>query len=388
MNELPPVAERMSEIRPFYVMELLARARELEGLGRSIIHMEVGEPDFPTPGPVVEAGKQALDADHTHYTPALGIPELRQAIADFYGRQFGITVDSGRVMVTPGSSGGLQLVTSVLLNPGDGLLMADPGYPCNRHFVQLVGGEPQLVAVDGGSRYQLSAALVAENWSENTKGVLVATPANPTGTTLSMDELRAIYQVVKERGGLLIVDEIYSSLVYGMDPQTALSIADDILVINSFSKYFGMTGWRLGWIIAPGSLVDAIDRLAQNIFLSPPTPSQYAALAAFGEDTLQILEQRRQMFCERRDYLLPELKTLGFEFPVVPEGAFYLYGRCDRVTDDSYQFAMALLEQEGVAVTPGRDFGDNQPEKHLRFAYTTDIEKLKEGVARIRRFIG
>ncbi|MCP3668257.1 MAG: pyridoxal phosphate-dependent aminotransferase [Gammaproteobacteria bacterium] len=388
MNELPPVAERMSEIRPFYVMELLARARELEGLGLSIIHMEVGEPDFPTPGPVVEAGKQALDADFTHYTPALGIPELRQAIADFYGRQFGITVDSGRVMVTPGSSGGLQLVTSVLLNPGDGLLMADPGYPCNRHFVQLVGGEPQLVAVDGGSRYQLSAALVAENWRGNTKGVLVATPANPTGTTLSMDELRAIYQVVKERGGLLIVDEIYSSLVYGMDPQTALSIADDILVINSFSKYFGMTGWRLGWIIAPGFLVDAIDRLAQNIFLSPPTPSQYAALAAFGEDTLQILEQRRQMFCERRDYLLPELKTLGFEFPVVPEGAFYLYGRCDRLTDDSYRFAMALLEQEGVAVTPGRDFGDNQPEKHLRFAYTTDIEKLKEGVARIRRFIG
>jgi aspartate/methionine/tyrosine aminotransferase len=377
----------MKKIRPFYVMQLLARARELEAEGRSIVHMEVGEPDFATPTPITRAGQRALAEGRTHYTPARGIPALRRAIAAHYLQKYEVTVDPERIIVTPGSSGALQLAMSVLVNPGEEVLLADPGYPCNRHFVYLVGGEPVAIAVGPESRYQLRGSMVAAAWSERTRAVMVATPSNPTGTLLTTDELRDIHRVVRQRGGSLIVDEIYQGLVYDEAGSTALDIGDDIFVINSFSKYFGMTGWRLGWLVAPEEYVDAIDRLAQNIFLSAPTPAQHAALSAFGEETEALLQQRRAEFRQRRDFLLPALSRLGFKFPVVPEGAFYLYGDCSTLTDDSFRFASDLLEQAGVAVTPGLDFGANQPQKHLRFAYTTDQQKLEEGVRRISRFL-
>ncbi len=316
------VAHRMKSIRPFYVMELLARARALEAEGRSIIHMEVGEPDFATPQPIIDGGKRALDEGRTGYTPATGIPELRRAIADDYQRRYGVEIKPERVVVTPGSSGALQLVMSVLINPGEAVLMADPGYPCNRHFVQLVSGEPVTLAVGPESGYQLTAEMVDQAWSDPTRAVMVASPSNPTGTLLSREELESIYRVVSRRGGVLIVDEIYQGLIYGGESCTALSLADDIFVINSFSKYYGMTGWRLGWLVAPESHLGAIERLAQNIFLSAPTPAQYAALAAFSEETQAIVEQRRDAFQARRDYLLPACVILGSKFPLLPVALF------------------------------------------------------------------
>lgn len=378
----------MHKIKPFHVMELLERAKELEAQGRSIIHMEVGEPDFTTPGPITLAGSQALAEGRTHYTPALGLPELRQAIAVHYKRRFALDIDPGRVVVTPGASGALQLLLSVLINPGDGVMLADPGYPCNRNFVHLVGGDLQTVDVGPDSDYQLSASLIARNWRSNTKAVMVATPSNPTGTMLNRQELLEISQIVEQRSGILIVDEIYQGLVYEAEDHTALEISDRVFVINSFSKYFGMTGWRLGWLVAPQEMIGSLDRLAQNIFLSAPTLSQYAALAAFSDASREILEQRKDIFRQRRDFLLPALEGLGFSFQTKPQGAFYLYGDCSQHTDDSAAFAHNLLEQMGVAVTPGLDFGTNAPERHLRFAYTTDIERLREGVSRISRFIG
>ncbi|HEC17209.1 MAG TPA: pyridoxal phosphate-dependent aminotransferase [Sedimenticola sp.] len=383
----PPVARRMAHIQPFYVMELLARARDLEAQGRSIVHMEIGEPDFITPDPIIRAGHQALAAGCTHYTPALGLVRLRQAIAGHY-RSAGVAVDASRVLVTPGASGALQLVMSVLVNPGEAVLMADPGYPCNRHFVRLVEGEPIGVPVGPETAYQLNADLVEAAWTPQTRAVMVASPSNPTGTLLSLQELRKIHRLVRARGAALIVDEIYQGLVYEGGGRSALSVCDDIFVINSFSKFFGMTGWRLGWVVAPEGYVEAMERLAQNIFLAAPTISQHAALAAFSPETMAILEQRRSEFERRRDYLLPAFRALGFEFPVVPQGAFYLYADSSALTHDSFVFARKLLDEAGVAVTPGRDFGSHCPDRHIRFAYTTGMENLKEGVERIRRFLG
>lgn len=382
------IARRMRRIAPFYVMDLLAQARRLEAEGRSIIHMEIGEPDFDTPAPVIAAGQTALASGDVHYTPAKGLPALRQAIAEYYRDHYRSEIDPERVVVTPGSSGALQLIMSVLINPGESVLMADPGYPCNRHFVELVEGIPVAVDVGPESGYQLTAQMVEQAWREDTKAVLVASPSNPTGTLINDEEMRLLHATVERLGGILIVDEIYQGLVYDVEGGSALRFADNLFVINSFSKYFSMTGWRLGWLVAPESFIDPIDRLAQNIFLSAPTLSQHAALAAFSPTVMGILEQRRQAFQQRRDFLLPALSDLGFSIPVTPQGAFYLYAGCSKVCDDSQTFAQRLLQEAGVAVTPGLDFGSNQPETHLRFAYTTDLEQLQEGVDRIRRFLG
>jgi aspartate/methionine/tyrosine aminotransferase len=377
----------MERIQRFYVMDLLARARELEAKGRSIVHMEIGEPDFATPEPIVHAGHQALEAGKTRYTPALGLPDLRRTIARHYSERFGVSVDAGRVAVTPGSSGALQLILSVLVNPGETVIMTDPGYPCNRHFVELVGGIPKGVPVDADTGYQLNAALLERAWSPSVRAVVLASPSNPTGTLISQQALSDIHRLVSERGATLIVDEIYQGLVYGGRAFTALSHADDVFVVNSFSKYFNMTGWRLGWAVAPEAYVDALDRLAQNIFLAAPTLSQYAALEAFAPKTIEILEQRRLEFQRRRDFLLPALRKLGFRLPVTPDGAFYLYANSEGVADDSREFCERLLARAGVAVTPGIDFGRNRPEKHVRFAYTTSIDRLAEGVRRIEQFL-
>jgi aspartate/methionine/tyrosine aminotransferase len=385
MNDIPEpvVAERMTRIQPFRVMELLARARELEEQGRSIVHMEVGEPDFDTPAPVVEAGRRALSDGRTHYTPARGLAQLRRAIAEFYGRQFTLDVDPDRILVTPGASGALQLVLATLDNPDAEVLMTDPGYPCNRNFVHLVDAVPVAVPVAARTGYQPTARQLGEYWSARTAAVLLASPSNPTGTMLDSGELDAIHQHAVHHGVHVILDEIYQGLTYGTGSTSALAVADDIFVINSFSKYFGMTGWRLGWVVAPADYVPALDKLAQNLFLSAPTPAQYAALAAFEPATLEILEARRQEFQRRRDYLVPALQEIGFDVPVTPDGAFYVYAGCSRFTDDSFGFCRELLERIGVALTPGTDFGTHHARRQVRFAYTTSMEKLEEGVRRL-----
>lgn len=378
-------AQRLSQIEPFHVMDILARARAMEAQGRSIVHMEIGEPDFPTVEGIVRAGIEALKAGHTHYTPALGLPELRTAIAASYPPL--ARPDSGRVVVTPGASGALQLIFATLVDPGDQVLMADPGYPCNRHFARLFEGEPVSVPVDATTAYQLNADLIRRHWTKRTVAVLLASPSNPTGTIVSNAEMAEIVRTVEGLGGVLIVDEIYHGLVYGDDTTTALAHSPDVFVVNSFSKYYGMTGWRLGWLVAPSIYIPALDKLAQNIFLAPSTPAQHAALAAFNPDVQRELQRRRDIFRERRDYLLPALRDLGFTIPAVPQGAFYLYADCSRFADDSQALAIDLLERAGVAIAPGRDFGRHRAAQHVRFSYANTRENLRAGIARLRVYL-
>ncbi len=381
------IAQRMAGIAPFHVMELLARAQALESQGRSIVHMEVGEPDFPTAGPVLDAARQALDRGLTRYTPAAGIPPLREAIAGHYRRQ-GVVVPAERIVVTPGASGALMLATLVQLDPGDRLLLADPGYPCNRHFVRAAGGEPVSIPVGPATGYQLDAPTVERHWDRRTVAALLASPSNPTGTLVGREALEGILAVAGRHGGRIIVDEIYHGLVYDEQPVSAVGVSDEAFVVNSFSKYFGMTGWRLGWLVAPQPYVREIEKLAQNLFLAPSTLAQHAALAAFGDEATAMFEERRRAFGARRDFLLPALREIGFTVPVTPQGAFYLYAGCERFTDDSFAFCRWLLEEHGVAITPGIDFGAHEPASHVRFAYTTGLERLEEGVARLRRALG
>jgi len=387
MSKAVDLADRLAAVQPFHVMTLLAQARRLEAEGRDIVHMEIGEPDFETPAAIVQAGIEALKSGKHHYTPATGLPELRQAISDFYRQKYKVSVDPKRILITPGSSGALQLLMSVLINPGQQVLMADPGYPCNRNFVRLVDGEVISIPVDVESGYQLNLEHLKKYWHQKSRAVMIASPSNPTGTLIAEAEMRNIVNFVAQKGGHMIVDEIYHGLTYGVKEQTALAISDDIFVINSFSKFFGMTGWRLGWMVVPEAYVDGLDKVAQNVFLAASTPAQYAALAGFNPETMAELELRRKIFEQRRDYLLPALRQIGFEIPVTPQGAFYLYANCKQFTDDSYQFCLDLLQLAGVAVTPGKDFGQNQPKQHLRFAYTTSLERLEEGVAQVQKFV-
>jgi aspartate/methionine/tyrosine aminotransferase len=385
MTRSPRLARRMAHIEPFHVMALLARAQALEAAGRSIVHMEVGEPDFGTAGPIVAAGQRALAEGRTRYTAAAGIAALREAIAEHYRADYGVSVAAERIVVTPGASGALQLATAVLVNPGERVLMTDPGYPCNRHFVRLVEGEPVGIAVGADQGYQLSPELVQAHWSDDTAAVLLASPSNPTGALVPRVALAAIVAAVEGRGGRVIVDEIYQGLTYETEAETALGISDEVFVVNSFSKYFGMTGWRLGWLVAPQDYVSQVEKLAQNLFLAPSTPAQYAALAAFAPEAKAIFEARRRELRIRRDFLLTRLRELGFGIPLVPDGAFYLYADCTRFTADSYAFAVDLLEQAGVAITPGIDFGAFRAASHVRFAYTTSLDNLAEGVERLDR---
>lgn len=396
-NPLSPApARRMADIAPFHVMELLTRARQLEAAGRSIIHMEVGEPDFPTPPAVIEAAQAFIRQGQVFYTPALGIPALREAISRFYAERYGVSISPERIAVTAGSSGALLLALAVLLNPGDELLLPDPGYPCNRHFVRTLEGIPRSMAVGPETNYQPTAELVAHHWTEHCKGLLVASPANPTGTLIEPAVMGRLAACVSQRGGALLVDEIYHGLTYGQqeaslgngsNASTALALSDEVFVINSFSKYFGMTGWRVGWAVAPGWLVEPMERLAQNIFLAAPTPAQHAAVAAFSPASMEILEARRREFEIRRDFLFDAVRNLGFVMNEKPRGAFYIYADAAGFTDDSAGFARELLESAGVAITPGLDFGGNRPERHVRFAYTTALDRLETGVERLRAFL-
>jgi aspartate/methionine/tyrosine aminotransferase len=377
----------MARIEPFHVMALLARARALEAQGRSIVHMEIGEPDFPTPRPICEAGIRALELGDLFYTPALGLPELRAAVAQFYKTRYGVDVSPERIAITSGASGALLLALGVLIDPGAQVLVTDPGYPANRHFVQLLNGEPVNVPVGPDSDYQMTPELLEHHWGEHARAALVATPSNPTGTLIAYDRLAEMASFTAGRAGALIVDEIYHGLVYGSETKTAVDLGDNVFVINSFSKYFNMTGWRLGWMVAPEHYIGEIDKLAQNVYLSAPAPAQRAALSAFEPETLALLDARREEFRARRDYLVPALRKLGFGIPQTPQGAFYIYANCSRFTADSYRFALDMLEEAGVAITPGIDFGAHRAAEHVRFAYTNSIERLQEGVSRIARFL-
>ncbi|HOP17103.1 MAG TPA: aminotransferase class I/II-fold pyridoxal phosphate-dependent enzyme [Gammaproteobacteria bacterium] len=383
------IAKRMQAISPFRVMEILARARAMEAKGRDIVHMEIGEPDFVSPQPAIDAGIASLRAGLTHYTAAAGLPALREAIAAYYAQRFGVSVDPAHIIVTPGSSGALQLVLGSLVNPGDEVLLTDPGYPCNRHMVSLFGGVPVPIAVTADDGFAVSPRQLRDAMATRTRALMLASPANPTGNLIGVGDLRDLNAVLRRNAqAVLICDEIYQGLQYDSEPETALALGDDnVVVINSFSKYFGMTGWRVGWAVAPGWLVEPMERLAQNIFLAAPTPAQHAAVAAFSPASMEILEARRREFEIRRDFLFDAVRNLGFVVNEKPRGAFYLYADAAGFTDDSAGFARELLESAGVAITPGLDFGGNRPERHVRFAYTTALDRLETGVERLRAFL-
>jgi aspartate/methionine/tyrosine aminotransferase len=392
MDTRSETAARVAEIAPFHVMEVQTAARALEAAGRTVIHMEIGEPDFPTPAPVIAAAQRAIAGGGIFYTSALGLPALRQAIARHYADHYGVAVAPERVIVTAGSSAALLLVLALIVDRDDRILQSDPAYPCNRHFVRVLEGAPVGIPVGPDSNYQLTANLIERNWDASTRGVIIASPSNPTGTVVPREEMQRIVAAVKARAGHLIVDEIYLGLTYGPDsadrPRSALALTDDAFVISSFSKYFNMTGWRLGWVVAPERHVRNLEKLAQNLYISPAAPSQHAALACFEPATLAILESRRREFEARRDYLVPALRNLGFGIPVMPTGGFFVYADCSAFSHDSQQFCRDVLEHAGVAITPGLDFGHHRAAEHVRFAYTIAQEKLEDGVARLARFLG
>lgn len=383
-----PLAERMAQIETFHVVALVTRAKELEAQGRSIINMVIGEPDFPTPQPILDAGMAALRSRQVRYTPSLGTPALRDTLSGWYRTRYGAEVPATRIAVTSGSSGALLLTMGVLLSPGDEVLIPDPAYPCNRHFTRAMEGRPIGIPVGADTGYQLTAELVARHWTPRTVAVMVATPSNPTGTLIPLPELQRIHAEVRARGGVLIVDEIYHGLTYDQEAHSALEFTDEVFVINSFSKYFCMTGWRLGWMVMPQRYVADVEKLAQNLFISNSDIAMQAALAAFTPQTLAECETGRLRFRDQRDYLVPALRELGFDIPVTPQGAFYIYANCSRITRDSYGFCLDLLERAGVAVAPGIDFGEHRAAEHVRFSYPKPVPVLQEGVRRLREFLG
>ena len=378
---------RVDHVAPFRVMHLLEMAQAREAAGHDVIHLEVGEPDFATPAPIVAAGQQALAEGRTRYTPAAGLASLREAIAGHYAEHFNATVDPARVLVTPGASGALLLASQLLVESGDRVLMADPNYPCNRHFMALAGAEIDAVPVGRDTGWQLTAPLIEQHWQAKTRLAMLASPSNPTGHTLEAPALTKVIDTVAAKGGDVIVDEIYQGLNYDDAPLSATSLSDDAFVVNSFSKYFGMTGWRLGWLVAPEQAVEPLTRLAQNVFLAAPTPSQHAALAAFTPECRDILETRRATLKQRRQVLLDGLAELGLAPDLPPQGAFYLWLDISRYSRDSQAFCERLLVEENVAITPGIDFAVQGGEHHVRIAFTNDVARLQEAVVRIARFV-
>lgn len=383
------LAQRLQQIEPFHVMEMIKRAGEMEQAGRSVIYMCIGEPDFSPAPAVLAAAQQALQSGAAQrYTAALGLQALREAIARHYDEAFGVDVPATRIVITAGASGALLLACAALVERDAEVLMPDPSYPCNRHFISAFNGRPVLIPSGPEDRFQLSAAMVSANWREQTRGVLLASPSNPTGTTITRDQLAQTVAAVRQRGGFSVVDEIYQGLTYDHPPSTALELGEDMVVINSFSKYFNLTGWRLGWLVVPPDLLPEIEKLAQNFCICPSSMAQHAALACFTPEALAIAEQRRQEMRQRRDYLVPALQGLGFEVPVPPDGAFYVYADCSRVTDDATAFCRDVLEQTGVALTPGVDFGEVGARRFVRVSYATSMAKLEEAVHRLANYLG
>jgi len=391
------ISQRAQRIEPFYVMEVAkaasALAREVAHTDRPVVFLNIGEPDFTAPPRVQQAAARCIDQGATQYTQALGTDALRQAISGWYAQRFGVQVPARRIVVTAGASAALHLACLALIERGDEVLMPDPSYPCNRHFVSAAEGTAVLVPTTAAERFQLSAAKVQAAWGDKTRGVLLASPSNPTGTSIDPAELRRIHEVVRSHGGVTMIDEIYLGLshdeAYG---QTALAISDDIISINSFSKYFNMTGWRLGWLVVPEALVDVVERLAQNLFICASTVSQQAALACFETDSLALYEQRRAEFKARRDYFIPALNDLGLTVPVMPDGAFYAWADCSAACaslglKDSWDFAHAALHQAHVAITPGRDFGTAETARFVRFSTANSMAELHTAIERLKAWL-
>jgi aspartate/methionine/tyrosine aminotransferase len=391
------ISSRAQRIEPFYVMEVAKAASALAAeVARSeapMIFLNIGEPDFTAPPLVQEAACKAVHDGATHYTQATGILPLRERISDWYAQRFGVTIPASRIVVTAGASAALQLACLALVESGDEILMPDPSYPCNRHFVSAADGAAVLIPTTAGERFQLSADKVQAAWGAKTRGVLLASPSNPTGTSIHPDELRRIHSVVSSKGGITLVDEIYLGLSY--DPQygqTALSLDDNIISINSFSKYFNMTGWRLGWMVVPQRIVPVIERLAQNLFICPSTISQYAALACFEADSMAEYERRRAEFKARRDYFIPALNALGLMVPVMPDGAFYAWADCTAAckklgVKDSWDLAFEMMQRAHVAVTPGRDFGAADTHNFIRFSTASSMPQLQVAIERLKALL-
>ncbi|RZL40367.1 MAG: pyridoxal phosphate-dependent aminotransferase [Rubrivivax sp.] len=386
------LASRLDRIEPFYVMELAKAAAQVAAGplcdptlgGRRMIRLNVGEPDFGA-APAVREAITHIAQGPTPYTDALGLPQLREAISRWYGQRYGLSIAPERIAITAGASAGLQLACLALFERGDEVLMPDPCYPCNRHFVTAADATPRLLPTGAAERFQLGAAQVREAWTASTRGVLLASPSNPTGTSIAPEVLASIAGFVRERGGVTVVDEIYLPLSYDEHfSHTALSLGEDIVSVNSFSKYFGMTGWRLGWLVLPPALVPAIERLAQNLYICPSTLAQMAALRAFEPESIAEFERRRSVLRERRDYIVPALNDLGLSVPVAPDGAFYAWMDISRHHADSWAFAQELLQSAQVALTPGRDFGATDPQRWMRLSFASSMEDLQEAVARLR----
>lgn len=391
------LSRRAQRIEPFYVMEMAKRAQEVarqsKDSGTPMIYLNIGEPDFGAPPLVQEAAERAIRAGRTQYTQAPGLPELRERISGWYAQRFDVDVPARRIIVTAGASAALQLACLALINEGDEVLMPDPSYPCNRHFVSAAEGKPVLIPSSAAERFQLSAGKVQAAWSERTRGVMLASPSNPTGTSIAPDELRRIHEVVRSKGGLTLVDEIYLGLSYEEQfGHTALQLGEDIISINSFSKYFNMTGWRLGWMVVPEALVKPIEMLAQHLFICASTVSQYAALACFEPESIAEYERRRAEFKARRDYFIPALDALGLSVPVKPDGAFYAWADCRAAAarldvQGSWDFAYALMDRAHLAITPGRDFGAFETADFVRFSTANSMEQLQEAIARLKKLL-
>jgi aspartate/methionine/tyrosine aminotransferase len=378
-------ARRAAEIQPFVVMDVLARAHALEAAGRRVIHMEIGEPDFTAAPQVVEAAVKALRDGRSAYTAALGLPALREAIAAHYSSAFSRRASASNVAITTGGSGGLLLTLALYVNPGDEFLVPDPGYPAYRHMVRAFEGRARALKLSAAADFQPTLAQLRAAWGRRTRGLILGSPSNPTGTLIASEELQAIARFVASRRGVLVIDEIYQGLVYGTPATTALGLPGEVVVINSFSKYFCMTGWRLGWVVLPQKRVRDFEKLAQHLHICAPAVAQHAALACFSPDSLQTFENRRLEFQRRRDFLVPALERAGLQIPARPAGAFYVYARCPV---GARRFAFELLEREGVAATPGIDFGAHETKRFVRFAYTRAMADLEEAAVRLKRFCG
>lgn len=381
------ISSAVDRVNAFKVMSVMQRAQEIEALGHKVVHMEVGEPDFSSAQPIVDAAKEALDKGLTQYTAAAGITPLRQALAHFYLTRYGVEVDYKRILITPGASGGLTLLANMLIDKGDGVLISDPAYPCVRNFIHLMNAQPQLMPVGLEQNFQPKLADYEQYYEQNSKGLWLASPSNPTGTILSREELTEAANWSRSKGIHLLVDEIYHGLHYVDELPSVLEVDQSAFVVNSFSKYFGMTGWRLGWIVVPPDFIETATKLAQNLYISASSIAQYAALAVFEEKSMEIFEKRREAFRQRRDYLSNELSSLGFIVPKTIEGAFYVYADISAFSNNSEKFCGDLLEQQHVAVTPGTDFGNYKNTQFVRFAFTTSMEDLALGVDRLREFI-
>ena len=369
--------------------------RQVAHTDRPMIYLNIGEPDFTAPALVREAAHRAIRDGKTQYTQATGLPALRERISDWYRTRFAVQVPASRIVVTAGASAALQLACLALVDAGDEMLMPDPSYPCNRQFVQAADGRAVLLPTTAAERYQLSAERVREAWQPGrTRGVLLASPSNPTGTSIDPLELQRIHALVQARGGITLVDEIYLGLSFDAHfGHSALVLGEDIVSINSFSKYFSMTGWRLGWLVVPEALVPVVERLAQNLFICPSTIAQYAALACFEPDSIAEYERRRAEFKARRDYFVPELNRLGLSVPVLPDGAFYAWADCSEACarlgiQDSWDFSFAMLQQAHVAVTPGRDFGQAETARFIRFSSASSMDDLRQAVDRMAGMLG